>query len=379
MPLEAFQKQAMILIANNKIAKAIDFIKMFKNTSNILMIESKFINLKRNGLLNLILMSEMIKAEHEITLQLLEIISQTVNKPVNVHADKRTVDTKKELLNLVEKNQLKKALNLMQKLKEMPYNDFQIPLIAILARFNRNQNYMALGILSLFQHDIEVYEVKKELKNLINSTCNESNNPSLDSKSTDSLLKVLVIANATTETHLLEKEVTHLNQILGAEPMPFSIKRIRNAEIVTFIEVLDEYKPNILHFLGNGSSDIFFTYYIGSDKSTSYKHILRSDEFVLLLEYCQTIPIPIKAIILNGCYSEFKQGALRIAKWVPYLIGTEINTELAAEFSANFYSELTEKHLDFELAFKKGRSQAIMAGANRGQFTLFKDGVIVKS
>ena len=125
----------------------------------------------------------------------------------------------------------------------------------------------------------------------------------------------------------------------------FSLHNIWSCRVRDITRVLDQYKPNILHFNSHGNnSTIFFENdngeAIGVDKN-ALGALLKTQKGLDL-------------VILNACYS--RDQAQAIADAVGYAIGIEgaINDEEAIEFSREFYRALGDGR-SFKDAFKRAQ------------------------
>jgi hypothetical protein len=191
--------------------------------------------------------------------------------------------------------------------------------------------------------------------------------------SVDSWQILMMTANPSGTAKLnLDKEHSSITQKLEKQADKFQLllrKAVSSDEFKEFIEAL---KPNLLHFSGHGEKGVNGGIFVQNDDKNEEERI-STDGLDALFEYFQELGIPLKAVILNACYSE--EQAQTIAKYVPYVVGTTValGDKLAIAFSTGFYFKLVETNFNFELAFKSGRTQAIMKGASKSHFVLYKD------
>jgi hypothetical protein len=106
-----------------------------------------------------------------------------------------------------------------------------------------------------------------------------------------------------------------------------------------FLDDLERYKPNILHFSGHGTEYSSLVFQDGDELSSEQ-----------LEKTFQSLPFKISVVFLNACYS--KHQARSISKYVNYIIGMKkaVSDEAAIIFSSNFYKSLL-KNINYKEAF----------------------------
>ena len=172
----------------------------------------------------------------------------------------------------------------------------------------------------------------------------------------------------------LDKEYTSIGEKLQSKPDQFNLTVKKAVSKSEFMQFIDTSKPDILHFSGHGESGKYGGIIVQNDDKNG-EDMITPKGLDALFEYFKEEGINLKAVVLNACYSE--EQAQVIAKYVPYVIGTtvEIGDTLAIAFSVGFYYKLAEeKGLDFEKAFRSGRTRAVLDGADKSNFTLYKNG-----
>lgn len=115
------------------------------------------------------------------------------------------------------------------------------------------------------------------------------------------------------------------------------------------LHVLNQHRPDIVHFSGHGSSsgDIILANDNGESAPVSAE---------LLGQLFETMKDNIKAVVLNACYSEIQAQA--ISRSIDYVVGMDnpINDKAAIAFATNFYSALS-----FGRSFPEAFAQAKLA------------------
>ncbi len=197
---------------------------------------------------------------------------------------------------------------------------------------------------------------------------------------------LMLTANPAGTTKLsLDKEHSRIAEKLQNHPLYFPLIVKRAVDKVVFREEIIAEKPGFLHFSGHGTIPDVGTPYAEASKGglvvqnedhNGFEQI-NTAALSVLFEYFKEEAIPIKAVILNACFSE--EQAKAIAGFVPYVIGTtqNIKDSHAIAFSTGFYFRLMERYpeTDIEMAFKSGRTSAVLEGAEKQSFVIFKDGV----
>jgi hypothetical protein len=194
-----------------------------------------------------------------------------------------------------------------------------------------------------------------------------SNNPS-------SLKILMMTANPTGTAKLnLDKEHSAITQKIENHAEKFQLLLRKAVSSDEFKEFSEQLKPNLLHFSGHGEKGNKSGIYVQNDDKNGDELIPLSG-LEALFEYLKGENVPLKVVLLNACYSE--EQAQAIAKYVPYVMGTTValRDTSAIAFSTGFYFKLAETNFNIEVAFKSGRTQAVMAGAAKSYFVLYKDG-----
>ena len=169
-------------------------------------------------------------------------------------------------------------------------------------------------------------------------------------------------------SQIVSKLQAHLDQF------EFKIKEEVNAN--EFKETTELQKPTILHFAGQGEKGKTASeggIVLQNEDKNGYS-ILETDMIDVLFEYFKEEGLNIQVVILNACYSEVQASA--ISQYVPFVIGTTkvITTQNAVAFSTGFYFKIATNDFNVERAFKSGRTMAVLKGAKKRDFILFKNG-----
>ena len=136
------------------------------------------------------------------------------------------------------------------------------------------------------------------------------------------------------------KEGTEIQQTLDAQRDKFEFINRLGITKDHFLDDLERYKPDILHFSGHG---------------TEYSSLIFQDGYELSSEQLektfQSIPFKISLVFLNACYS--KKQANTISKYVDHIIGMkkDVSDDAAIIFSSQFYKSLLKK-VDYKEAYE---------------------------
>jgi CHAT domain len=194
-------------------------------------------------------------------------------------------------------------------------------------------------------------------------------------------LKILMLtANPATTTKLnLDKEYARIGEKLQGKSSQFDLTLQRAVNRTEFKEFTQTVKPAILHFSGHGEESAINSPggLAVQNEDKNGQELLSSSKLEALFEFFIEI-FPMKAVILNACYS--KEQAETIAKFVPYVVGitAAVKDEYAIAFSTGFYFALDNAaDLDLKFAFKSGRAEARSAGAKREDFVLYENGQVL--
>ncbi|MEY3241882.1 MAG: hypothetical protein RIR11_3321 [Bacteroidota bacterium] len=188
------------------------------------------------------------------------------------------------------------------------------------------------------------------------------------------LIRILMLtANPSGTTKLnLDKEHSRIAEKIQNKQDQFSLTVQRAVDNVQFKEFTETFNPQILHFSGHGEEGEHGGIIVQNDDKNG-SIMISPESLDVLFEYFIGEGIDINAVVLNACYSEDQ--ALAISKHVPYVVCTNaaIEDTFAIAFSVGFYFKLTSNDLDFEQAYKSGRTQAVLSGANKSHFILYKN------
>lgn len=189
-------------------------------------------------------------------------------------------------------------------------------------------------------------------------------------------LKVLMLtANPAGTTELnLNREHARIAEELQKVPEKFHLKVKRSVNQIDFQQYTENERPYVLHFSGHGEGGEDGGIIV-QDEERRGESKISPEALEVLFEYLvKDVGIPINLVVLNACHSAAQAEA--IAKHVPYVIGTTmaIEDDAAIAFSVGLYFQLARTN-DILLSFKSGRSQAVLAGAKKPYFALYKDGM----
>src|SRR5918994_5356130 len=135
------------------------------------------------------------------------------------------------------------------------------------------------------------------------------------------------------------KEGTEIQQTLDGQRDKFQFFHILGITKDHFLDDLERYRPNILHFSGHGTESSSLVFQDGNELSSEQ-----------LEETFQSLPFKISVVFLNACYS--KHQARSISKYVDYIIGMKkaVSDEAAIIFSSKFYKSLL-KNINYKEAY----------------------------
>jgi hypothetical protein len=135
------------------------------------------------------------------------------------------------------------------------------------------------------------------------------------------------------------KEGTEIQQTLDGQRDKFQFFHILGITKDHFLDDLERYRPNILHFSGHGTEYSSLVFQDGEELSSEQ-----------LEKTFQRLPFKISVVFLNACYS--KHQARSISKYVDYIIGMKkaISDEAAIIFSSKFYKSLL-KNINYKEAY----------------------------
>ena len=135
------------------------------------------------------------------------------------------------------------------------------------------------------------------------------------------------------------KEGTEIQQTLDGQRDKFQFFHILGITKDHFLDDLERYRPNILHFSGHGTESSSLVFQDGNELSSEQ-----------LEKTFQSLPFKISVVFLNACYS--KHQARSISKYVDYIIGMKkaVSDEAAIIFSSKFYKSLL-KNINYKEAY----------------------------
>ena len=135
------------------------------------------------------------------------------------------------------------------------------------------------------------------------------------------------------------KEGTEIQRTLDGQRDKFHFFHSLGITKDHFLDDLERYKPNILHFSGHGTESSSLVFQDGDELSSEQ-----------LEKTFQSLPFKISVVFLNACYS--KHQARSISKYVDYIIGMKkpVSDEAAIIFSSKFYKSLL-KSINYKEAF----------------------------
>ena len=125
------------------------------------------------------------------------------------------------------------------------------------------------------------------------------------------------------------KEGTGIQQTLDSQRDKFQFFHSLGITKDHFLDDLERYRPNILHFSGHGTEASSLVFQDGDELSSEQ-----------LEKTFQSLPFRISVVFLNACYSRHQ--ARSISKYVDYIIGMKkaVSDEAAIIFSSKFYKSL---------------------------------------
>jgi CHAT domain len=135
------------------------------------------------------------------------------------------------------------------------------------------------------------------------------------------------------------KEGTEIQQTLDGQRDKFQFFHILGITKDHFLDDLERYRPDILHFSGHGTESSSLVFQDGDELSPEQ-----------LEKTFQSLPFKISVVFLNACYS--KHQARSISKYVDYIIGMKkaVSDEAAIIFSSKFYKSLL-KNINYKEAY----------------------------
>ncbi len=258
--------------------------------------------------------------------------------------------------------------------------------IQLSARFARLEREINQSVLDSREAKVFMAQITNSLNTLIDQLPNHAEAPSgADSQQTilgkdakkpkeNGPVKILMLtANPSGTTKLnLDKEHSRIAEKLQSKQDQFNLIVQRAVDNIQFKEFTETVKPQILHFSGHGEAGEHGGIIVQNEDKNGLT-MISPTSLDVLFEYFKEEGIDINAVILNACYSEDQ--ALAISKHISYVVCTTAAIEdvFAIAFSVGFYFKLMGSDLDFEQAYKSGRAQAVISGANKSHFILYKN------
>lgn len=191
-------------------------------------------------------------------------------------------------------------------------------------------------------------------------------------------LEILMLtANPAGTTKLnLDKEFARISEKLQGKRNQFNLTVQKAVSRTEFKEFTETKKPSILHFSGHGVQGGEQGGILVQNEDKNEYEIVSPEKLDSLFDYFKG-EFTMQAVVLNACFSQ--EQAAAIANHVPYVVGTttEVIDEHAIAFSTGFYFKIVGSNLDFEQAFKSGRMEAVMAGAKKQNFILYKNAQVL--
>jgi hypothetical protein len=377
------KKMVHQFIIKNKIEKAVEYLKGFVNAINLealKTIQYNYWQLSEQVTQGWLLQQEITSGYNQINLSILNLLNDLEEKTeskaiknVNLDLNEALMLELKTITELIweDRFSIGYQLNRMRSaFQEIQMGYFECAIVHIWAQFNRNEEAWKHNIIHEEEYIVESHKIKKNIINLIDKFNN--NATSIGNQDSDSFpLKVLMLANPHDK---LQKEFSYINQKLVKKEKEIQITRLDTIiSIGQFMAIVELQKINIIHISGDKRSGIKFYYY----KQDTYEKVISPDGLDTLFEYFKNENLPIKAVILNACYTQ--EQAQIIANHIPYVIGVSVVfvDDLTIAFNGDFYLKLAETNFDFESAFKYARMKSLLKGMSKYNFVLYKYGEIV--
>ena len=139
-----------------------------------------------------------------------------------------------------------------------------------------------------------------------------------------------------------------------------NLKNWERLSTLEFLNILQDVKPDIIHFSGHASKIEALPKILYKEKDIVAKDFISS--FASLKD-------PIKCVVLNACYSENQ--ANEIAKYIQYVIGTpeHVSDQEAKEFSYSFYKAVSDGY-NIKEAFELTKSRLDLKGFKENLLSL---------
>ncbi|MDO8365207.1 MAG: CHAT domain-containing protein [Saprospiraceae bacterium] len=287
------------------------------------------------------------------------------------------MDKKAQIQELISLGKTEEALELLEELTS--------DAVLLQSRFNGAKRQYSMGMIDFSEWSrtqAQINYAALEMVNTVKGPATQSPRPSSPLSPgpvRPELLKILMLtANPAGTTKLnLDKEYARISEKLQTEREKFNLTVRRAVNRTEFKEFTENVQPMILHFSGHGEQGGKMGGILVQNEDKNDYEIVSPEKLESLFEYFNG-EFSMQAVVLNACFSQ--EQAAAIARHVPYVVGTTdaVIDEHAISFSTGFYFKLVHSGPNYEQAFKSGRMEAVMAGANKADFILFKDSQIVK-
>jgi len=290
------------------------------------------------------------------------------------------MDKKAQIQELISLGKTEEALELLEQLTT--------DAVLLQSRYNGAKRQYSMGMIDFSEWSRTQAQINYAALEMVNSVKGSGGkqppkeNPTTPAPGGDepnsTLLKILMLtANPAGTTKLnLDKEYARISEKLQKERDKFNLTVSRAVNRTEFKEFTEQIQPMILHFSGHGEQGGELGGILVQNEDKNDYEIVSPEKLESLFEYFNS-EFSMQAVVLNACFSQ--EQAAAIARHVPYVVGTTdaVNDEHAISFSTGFYFKLVHSGPNYEQAFKSGRMEAVMAGANKADFILFKDSQIV--
>lgn len=179
--------------------------------------------------------------------------------------------------------------------------------------------------------------------------------------------KILLLAAnpKNTEQLRLDEEFREIKERLrlGTQRESFEIHQGEAIRAKDLLQLLLEFKPDIIHFSGHASSNGIFL-----EDETGQSHLVNANALTSLFSLLESV----ECVLLNACYTE-SQAAL-IHRHVPYVIGmqTAIGDKAALKFATGFYTALASGET-IHKAYRYGCTAIQLAGIDESQTPVIHD------
>ena len=249
--------------------------------------------------------------------------------------------------------------------------------ILLMGRLNGLNREKRIGILPNNEAQIQQNRINVSILASLDSLDDVSQDEITDDFSSEKIKILMLTANPASTTELnLDKEYVVINQKLQKKQEFFNIILKRAVSGTEFKENAQEEKPDILHFSGHGTEGKYKGIVVQNDDKNEID-LIPIDGLKALFEFLQK-SFKIKVVLLNACYTQ--EQAAAISEYIDYVIGTNvaIGDTAACAFSSGFYYQLANgTPMNIEHAFDSGRTEAVMKGAKKQNFVLYRHGKLI--